>query len=79
MIAQVTGLYAKEFIHVLGDAHIYKNHIEQINQQILREPKQLPTLKLNPNIKDIDDFTYSDIEFIGYDPHPLIKGNVSVG
>jgi thymidylate synthase len=79
MIAQVTGLYAKEFIHVIGDAHIYQNHIPQIKEQMQRTPKDLPTLKLNPNITDIDDFTAEDIEFIGYDPHPLIKGTVSVG
>lgn len=79
MIAQVTGLYAKEFIHTFGDAHIYKNHIEQIHTQLEREPKKLPTLKLNPNIKYIEDFEYSDIEFEGYDPHPLIRGKVSAG
>jgi|SRR5690554_3141864 len=79
MIAQVTGLYAKEFIHVVGDAHIYLNHVNQINEQLQREPKPLPTLKLNPDVKNIEDFKYEDIEFIGYDPHSVIRGKVSVG
>lgn len=79
MIAQVTGLYAKEFIHVVGDAHLYLNHLEQIEEQMQREPKELPTLWLNPDIKNIDDFTFDDIKFEGYEPHPLIKGRVSVG
>lgn len=79
MIAQVTGLYAKEFIHVLGDAHIYKNHIKQIQEQMKREPKELPQLKLNPDIKDIDEFTVDDIQLDGYKPHPVIKGEISVG
>jgi thymidylate synthase len=79
LIAQVTGLYTKEFIHVFGDAHVYKNHILQIENQMLREPRRKPTLKLNPNITSIDDFKPSDIELIGYDPHPTIKGKVSVG
>lgn len=79
MIAQVTGLYAKEFIHVVGDGHIYKNHIPQMQEQLTRKPKNLPKLILNPDIKDINDFTYEDVKFEGYDPHPLIKGQVSVG
>lgn len=79
MIAQVTGLYAKEFIHVIGDGHIYLNHITQIQEQMTREPKPLPTLKLNPDITDIDDFTAEDIVFENYQPHPVIKGHVSVG
>ena len=79
MIAQVTGLYAKEFIHVVGDAHLYLNHLEQIEEQMQREPKELPKLWLNPDIKNIDDFTFEDIRFDGYEPHPLIKGKVSVG
>jgi thymidylate synthase len=79
MIAQVTGLYAKEFIWTGGDSHIYLNHVEQIKEQLSREPKQLPTLELNPFIKDIDEFTAEDIIIKGYDPHPLIKGTVSAG
>lgn len=79
MLAQVTGLYAKEFIWIGGDAHIYDNHVEQIKIQMEREPRELPTLWLNPDITDIDDFTAEDIRIDGYDPHPLIKGIVSVG
>lgn len=78
MIAQVCDLEVGEFVHTFGDLHIYKNHIEQVKTQLSREPKELPTLKLNPHIKNIDDFTFDDIELIGYDPHPLIKGVVSV-
>lgn len=78
MVAQVCNLEVGEFIHTLGDSHIYLNHLEQINLQMSREPKPLPTLKLNKNIKNIFDFTLDDIELIGYDPHPFIKGLVSV-
>lgn len=78
MIAQVCDLEVGEFIHTFGDLHIYKNHIEQVDLQLTREPKELPQIKLNPEIKNIEDFTYEDIELIGYDPHPLIKGAVSV-
>lgn len=79
MIAHVTGLYAKEFIHVIGDGHIYLNHMDQVEEQMSREPKELPTLWLNPEVKNIDDFRFEDIRFDGYEPHPLIKGKVSVG
>lgn len=78
MIAQVTGLKPGEFIHTLGDAHIYLNHIEQVKLQLTRTPKKLPTVKLNPNVRSIFDFTYEDFEIVGYDPHPHIKGEVSV-
>ncbi len=78
MIAQVTGLQAGEFIHTLGDAHIYLNHIEQVKLQLSREPKPLPELELNPEIKSLFDFTYDDIKLIGYDPHPHIKADVAV-
>ncbi|MCR8613299.1 MAG: thymidylate synthase [Mycoplasma sp.] len=78
MIAQVVNLEPDEFVHTLGDAHIYLNHIEQVNEQISREVKKRPIVKLNPNIKDIRDFKFEDIELIGYDPHPLIKGKVAV-
>jgi thymidylate synthase len=77
MIAQVTGLKAKEFIHTFGDVHIYNNHIEQIEHQLTRKPKRLPKLHLNPDIKNIFDFTYDDILISGYDPHPLIRGVMS--
>src|SRR5690606_9194195 len=78
MIAQLTGLKPGEFIHTLGDAHIYLNHIEQVKEQLTRKPRKLPTLKLNPSVKDIDDFTFDDFEIVGYNPHPTIKGEVSV-
>ena len=78
MLAQVTGYKPGEFIHTFGDAHIYKNHKKQIEEQLLRKPKKLPKLKLNPKIKNLLDFTYDDIEIIDYDPYPLIKGAVSI-
>lgn len=79
MIAQVTGLKPGEFVHTLGDAHIYRNHIEQVEEQTKRKPRPLPTIKLNEGIDDIDGFTADDIELIGYNPHPTIKGELSVG
>lgn len=78
MMAQVTGLKAGEFIHTLGDAHIYTNHFEQVQLQLTREPKKLPVMKINPDVKDIFGFTFSDFELTDYDPYPLIKGAVSV-
>ncbi len=78
MIAQVCDLEVGEFVHTLGDAHLYTNHLEQTNLQLSREPKALPTLKLNPEIKNIFDFTYEDIEVVGYESHPHIKGAVAV-
>ena len=78
MIAQVTGLEVGDFVHTFGDAHIYSNHFEQVNEQLSRDFRPLPTMKLNSNIKSIFDFTYQDFELIGYDPHPLIKGAVAV-
>lgn len=78
MVAQVCDLQVGEFIHTLGDAHIYLNHLEQVHIQLSREPKNLPQLRLNPNIKNIFDFRYEDIEIIGYDPHPHIKAEVAV-
>ena len=78
MLAQVCGLKAKWFVHTLGDAHIYSNHFDQVNLQLSREPKKLPIMKINPNIKSIYDFKYEDFELVGYDPHPLIKGVVAV-
>ncbi len=78
MIAQVCGLGYGDFIHTFGDAHIYNNHKEQIDLQLSRDPKSLPTMKLNPDVKDIFSFTFDDFELVGYEPHPLIRGKVSV-
>lgn len=78
MVAQVCDLKPGDFIHTFGDAHIYNNHAEQINLQLSREPRELPTMKLNPTVKSIFDFTYDDFELINYNPHPHIKGKVSV-
>jgi thymidylate synthase len=78
MIAHVTGLIPGEFIHTLGDAHIYMNHIEQVRIQLNREPRRLPTMKLNPSVSVIDDFIYDDFVLEDYDPHPHIKGVISV-
>jgi thymidylate synthase len=78
MIAQVTNLVPGEFVHTLGDAHIYSNHIEQVKQQLSREAKDLPILKINPHVKDIFSFKYDDFEILNYDPHPLIKAPVAV-
>jgi len=78
MMAHVTGLQAGEFIHTIGDAHLYLNHVEQVKLQLTREPMALPTLKLNPEVKSIFDFTFADIEIVDYKAHPHIKGSVSV-
>lgn len=78
MTAQVTGLRPGEFIHTLGDAHIYKNHIEQARLQLTRDPRPLPRMILNPAIRELSDFTYDDFTLEGYDPHPHIKAAVSV-
>ncbi len=78
MMAQVTGLKAGDFIHTLGDAHIYLNHLEQVDLQLTREPRALPVMKLNPDVKSIFDFRYEDFQLEGYDPWPHIAGKVSV-
>ena len=78
MIAQVCNLEVGEFVHTLGDAHLYSNHLEQTELQLSREPKVLPTMKINPEIKNIFEFTIDDFELINYDPHPHIKGIVAV-
>lgn len=78
MMAQVCGLEAGDFVHTLGDAHLYNNHLEQARLQVSREPLPLPTLKLNSEIEDIDDFTYADVEVVGYNHHPHIKAPISV-
>lgn len=78
MVAQVTGLKPGDFVHTLGDAHLYVNHIEQAREQLRREPRKLPTLRLNPEVHRIFDFVYGDFELVGYDPHPHIKAEVAV-
>jgi len=78
MMAQVTGLQAGDFVHTLGDAHIYVNHLEQVKLQLSREPRPLPQMLINKNVKSIFDFQFSDFELINYNPHPHIKGEVAV-
>jgi len=78
MMAQATGLQAGEFIHTLGDAHIYLNHLEQVKLQLSRDPRALPTARLNPEIKSVFDFSFEDFSIENYDPHPHIKGAISV-
>ncbi len=78
MVAQATDLKPGEFVHTLGDAHIYLNHIEQSKLQLTREPRPLPTMKINPERKNIFDFEYEDFKLEGYDPHPHIKAEISV-
>ena len=78
MVAHVTGLEAGEFVHTFGDAHIYRNHFDQIREQLSREPRPLPRMVLNPAVKSIDDYKYEDFTLEGYDPWPAIKGEVSV-
>lgn len=78
MMAQVTGLEEGDFVHTFGDAHIYLNHLEQVNLQLSREPRPLPQMKINPDVKDIFSFRFEDFELTDYDPHPHIKGIVAV-
>ncbi|HCE48511.1 MAG TPA: thymidylate synthase [Prevotellaceae bacterium] len=78
MMAQVTGLKPGDFVHTTGDTHIYRNHLEQVKLQLEREPRQLPTMRINPDVKDIFDFKYEDFELENYDPWPHIAGKVSV-
>ena len=78
MVAHVTGLEPGEFVHTFGDAHIYRNHFDQIREQLSREPRPLPRMILNPEVKSIDDYKYEDFTLEGYDPWPAIKGVVSV-
>lgn len=78
MMAQVTGLEAGEFVHTLGDAHIYMNHLEQVNLQLTREPRKLPRMIINPEVKDIFSFQFEDFQLVDYDPHPHIAGVVAV-
>lgn len=78
MVAQVTGLEVGEFVHTFGDVHIYSNHLEQVDLQLTREPKKLPTMRINPEVKNIFDFKYEDFELENYEAHPHIKGIVAV-
>ncbi len=78
MVAQVSDLQPGDFVHTLGDAHLYTNHVEQARLQLTRAPRALPTLKLNPAVRDLFAFSYDDIGFEGYDPHPGIKAKVAV-
>jgi thymidylate synthase len=78
MVAQVTGLKAGDFVHSFGDVHLYSNHLEQARLQLTRPTRRLPTMKLNPEVKDIFAFRYQDFVLEGYDPHPHIKAEVAV-
>ena len=78
MVAQVCGLKLGDFVHTLGDAHIYTNHMEQVKEQLSREPKSLPSMRINPNVNDIFSFNFEDFSLENYDPYPAIKGAVAV-
>lgn len=79
MMAQVTGLEVGDFVHSFGDVHLYSNHFEQAKLQLsLGSPGALPQLKINPNVKRLEDFVFEDFEFVGYDPHPNIKAPIAV-
>ncbi len=78
MVAQESDLKPGEFVHTFGDLHLYSNHLDQAKLQLTREPRPLPTLKLNPEVKDIHDFKFEDFELTDYDPHPHIKAAVAV-
>jgi thymidylate synthase len=78
MVAQVTGLKPGDFVHTLGDAHLYSNHLEQARLQLTRAPRALPVMTINPAVKDIFGFRYEDFTLTGYDPHPHIKAEVAV-
>lgn len=78
MVAQVTGYRPGEFVHSFGDLHIYKNHLDQVREQLAREPRQLPVMKLNPERQEMHEFCFEDFELSGYDPHPAIKAPIAV-
>ena len=78
MMAQVTGYKAGDFVHTLGDAHIYVNHLDQVHEQLRREPRKLPFMNINPNVKSIFEYKYEDFKLENYDPHPHIKGSVAI-
>jgi thymidylate synthase len=78
MVAQVTGLQVGDFVHTLGDAHLYSNHMEQTKEQLSRTPRSLPTMRLNPAVNDLFEFTFEDFELVDYDPYPAIKAPVAI-
>ena len=78
MIAHVTGLKAGEFVHTIGDCHVYLNHINALDEQLKREPREFPTFNIKRKVEDIEDFKYEDFELIGYNPHPVIKMEMAV-
>ena len=78
MIAQVTSLEPGDFVHTLGDAHLYLNHLEQADEQLARTPRPLPVMRLNPRVKELEDFRYEDFELLGYDPYPAIRAPIAV-
>jgi thymidylate synthase len=78
MVAQVCGLQAHEFVHTFGDLHLYANHVEQAKEQLSREPRPAPRMQINPNVKEIDGFTFEDFQLLDYDPHPAIRAPIAV-
>lgn len=78
MMAQVCDLKPGDFVHTFGDLHLYQNHLEQTKLQLTREPRPLPVMKINPEVKEIDGFCYDDFALVGYDPHPAIKAPIAV-
>jgi thymidylate synthase len=78
MVAQVSGLAPGDFVHTLGDAHLYSNHLEQADEQLARKPYPLPLMKINPDVKSIFNFKFEDFELVGYESHPHIAGKVAV-
>ena len=78
MVAQVSGLEVGDFVHTLGDAHLYLNHLDQAREQLTREPRALPELRLDPACRSIDDFAPESVQVVGYDPHPAIRAPIAV-